>query len=308
MRTNEKEGCVDNLKFEQSEMTNFIELQSGLTVGLLSRADMGKMDTESPLPSNKNYIHLNHFIQGHFSARVKDKSLNCNSGYINMGFSDGEVFHVQDSNDFCNLEIMVRPEVLYSLAGEELAEIDFDKDMEFFIRQGRSSQQMSSAVTRVIALLKQQDKHPLLLHSAILEYLYWHLHALKTSHSKEFLSTREKRQLSIAKDCLLSDLSSAPTIAELAKTVGVNQCKLKRGFKELFGTSVYACFQEERMKRAMELLKNNNVTETAVALGYSNFSHFSTAFRKQYSVLPKDARRELMYDFKFSQHELGVTS
>lgn len=72
----------------------------------------------------------------------------------------------------------------------------------------------------------------------------------------------------------------------------------------MFGTSVYGCFQEERMKRAMELLKNNNVTETAVALGYSNISHFSTAFRKQYSVLPKDARRELMYDFKF----MGVTS
>ncbi|MGF1764471.1 helix-turn-helix domain-containing protein [Aliivibrio kagoshimensis] len=308
MRTNEKEGCVDNLNFEQSEMMNFIELQSGLTVGLFSRADMEKMDTESPLPSNKDYIHLNYFIEGHFNARVKNKTLNCTRGYINMGFTDGEVFHVQDSADFCNLEIMVRPEVLYSLAGEELAEIDFDKDMAFFIRQGRSSQQMSSVVTRVIALLKQQVKHPLLLHSAILEYLYWHLHALKTSHSKEFLSTREKRQISIAKDCLLSDLSSAPTIAELAKTVGVNQCKLKRGFKELFGTSVYACFQEERMKRAMVLLKNNNVTETAAALGYSNFSHFSTAFRKQYSVLPKDARRELMYDIKFSQHELGVTS
>lgn len=193
MRANEKEGCVDNLMSNHSEMSNFIELQSGLTVGLFSHVDMEKMDTESPLPSNKDYIHLNHFIQGHFSAIVKDKSLNCNSGYINMGFSDGEMFHVQDSNDFCNLEIMVRPEVLYSLAGEELTEIDFDKDMEFFIRQGRSSQQMNSAVTRVIALMKQQVKHPLLLHSAILEYLYWHLHALKTAHSKEFLSTREKR-------------------------------------------------------------------------------------------------------------------
>ncbi|MDA0149871.1 helix-turn-helix domain-containing protein [Vibrio sp. LaRot3] len=304
----EELGRVYDQNSNHNEMSNFIELQSGLTVGLFSRADMEQMDIESPLPSNKDYIHLNHFIQGHFSATVKGKNLNCDSGYINMGFSDGEMFHVQDSDDFCNLEIMVRPEVLYSLAGEELTGINFDKDMEFFIRQGRSSQQVNSSVSRVITLMKQQIKHPLLLHSAILEYLYWHLQALKPANTKEFLSTREKRQLAVAKDCLLSDLSSAPTIAELAKTVGVNQCKLKKGFKELFGTSVYACFQEERMKRAMELLKHHNVTETAVALGYSNISHFSTAFRKQYGVLPNNARRELMYDFKFNQHELGVNT
>jgi len=308
MLAEDEQGCMGSSMSEQNEMSNFIELQTGLTVGLFSRADMEHMDTKSPLPSNKDYIHLNHFIQGHFSATVKDKNLNCDSGYINMGFSDGEMFHVEDSDDFCNLEIMVRPEVLHSLAGEELTGINFDKEMEFFIRQGRSSQQMNSALSRVISLMKQQLKHPLLLHSAILEYLYWHLNALKTTASKEFLSTREKRQLVVAKDCLLADLSCAPTIAELAKTVGVNQCKLKKGFKELFGTSVYACFQEERMKRAMELLKHHNVTETAVALGYSNISHFSTAFRKQYGVLPNNARRELMYDFKFNQYELGINS
>ncbi|WP_070971812.1 helix-turn-helix domain-containing protein [Vibrio sonorensis] len=305
MKVDQKEeSSVHN----QSEMSNFVELQSGMTVGLFSRADMEQMDIQSPLPSNKDYIHLNHFIKGHFNAVVKDKNLNCDSGYINMGFSDGELFHVQDNDDFCNLEIMVRPEVLQSLAGEELTGIDFDKEMAFFIRQGRANQQANSAVSRVISLMNQRDKHPLLLHSAVLDYLYWHLQALKPAQSKAFLSTREKRQLAIAKDCLLSDLSSAPTIAELAQLVGVNQCKLKKGFKELFGTSVYACFQEERMKKAMHLLKKNNVTETAVALGYSNISHFSNAFRKQYGLLPNDARRELMYDHKLNQHELGIYS
>jgi AraC family transcriptional regulator len=47
------------------------------------------------------------------------------------------------------------------------------------------------------------------------------------------------------------------------------------------------------MHKAMQLLKSNNVTETAMVMGYSNFSHFSTAFRKQFGMLPKEARREI---------------
>ncbi len=36
----------------------------------------------------------------------------------------------------------------------------------------------------------------------------------------------------------------------------------------------------------------NSVTETAVMMGYSNISHFSSAFRKQFGVLPKEIRRQ----------------
>jgi hypothetical protein len=73
--------------------------------------------------------------------------------------------------------------------------------------------------------------------------------------------------------------------------VGLNQCSLKRGFKAVFGTSLYAYFQAERMRHAKDLLPNNSVTETAVLLGYTNVSHFSSAFRRHFGVLPSAARR-----------------
>lgn len=305
MDANTDTRSTNNGSYVQTDINNSIEIQPGFIVSLFSGNDMG-MDIETPQPGDQDYIHLNHFLHGKLCAEVKGEQINCCAGDINMGFSDGELFHIQECTDFCNLEIMIRPELLSSLAGEDLTEIDFSKKMEFFIRQGCSCPKLTNAVTRVISLLKKEDKSPLLLHSATLEYLYWHLCALKITQPQECLSTRDKRLLSIAKDILLSDLSSAPTIAELAKTVGINQCKLKKGFKALFGKSIYASFQEERMRRAMDLLKSNNVTETAIALGYSNISHFSTAFRKQYGVLPKEARRELVYELDFSQHKTGI--
>lgn len=276
---------------------NFVEIQPGMVACISTPADMEAANMNGSTPGDNEFIHLNYVIRGKYSARVKDVSLLLETGGINMGFSDGEEFHTKHCENFYNLALMIKPEVLHDLAGEQLSGINFDKDLCFFIKDGCPCQRVSASASRVVRLMKKGSQHPLLLHSAALDYLYWHLHAQKYDKDKERLSSREIKQLAVAKDYLLNDLSSPPTIAELAKMVGLNQCKLKKGFKSLYSSSIYAFFQEERMRRAMELLKNNNVTETAMILGYSNISHFSTAFRKQYGVLPREARRDLKPNF-----------
>lgn len=56
-------------------------------------------------------------------------------------------------------------------------------------------------------------------------------------------------------------------------------------------SAFHAYFQAERMRHAKDLLPANSVTETAVLLGYTNVSHFSSAFRRHFGVLPSAARR-----------------
>ncbi|MFT6900443.1 MAG: AraC family transcriptional regulator [Colwellia sp.] len=273
--------------------SNYHEIQPGLAVCLSTSADMQKSGVESSFPGDKDYIHLNCQLDGIFEAKVKNVFLDSRCGDINMGFSDGEIFYTRHSENFCNFALMIMPNVLHNLAGEELSGLNFDEDISFFVKQAAPNQKVTNAARQIAFLMKQTPTKSLLLHSAILDYLYWHLTALQEETKSKGISFREKKQLLVAKDYLLNDLSAAPTIAELAKIVGLNQCKLKKGFKSLFGSSIYAHFQEERMHRAMQLLKSNNVTETAMVLGYSNFSHFSTAFRKQFGILPKEARREI---------------
>ena len=115
--------------------------------------------------------------------------------------------------------------------------------------------------------------------------------AFQTCRGCDVLSPRVCRQLDGTKELLLQDLSDPPTIAKLARAVGMNECKLKICFKKRFGTTIYALFQEERMKKAKRLLQDYNVTETAMVLGYSNVSHFSTAFLKQFGCLPSRVRQ-----------------
>lgn len=83
-----------------------------------------------------------------------------------------------------------------------------------------------------------------------------------------------------------------PTISELCKMVGVNEYKLKIGFRALFGKTIHEYAHHVRMKTARVLLEDDDLTISQVAyrVGYINVSHFTKAFHKQHGVNPSDLR------------------
>ena len=68
----------------------------------------------------------------------------------------------------------------------------------------------------------------------------------------------------------------------LAKSCAINEFKLKKGFKMMFGTTIYGALQEKRLKIAYELLmqRDINISEAATFVGYKSISHFSNIFHK----------------------------
>jgi AraC-like DNA-binding protein len=95
-----------------------------------------------------------------------------------------------------------------------------------------------------------------------------------------------------AKEILLQDLENPPSLLELARLVGLNDYKLKSGFRQLFGTTVFGYLYQQRMKQAHELLQSSeaNVTEIANQVGYTSLSAFSNAFKKFYGISPSQVR------------------
>lgn len=98
----------------------------------------------------------------------------------------------------------------------------------------------------------------------------------------------DRNKVKYAREILLKNLSTPITIKELSRLVGTNECYLKKGFKEIYGTTIFDFYQNQRMEYAKALLyeKDISVTEVAFLLGYSSISHFSTAFRKQTGLKP----------------------
>jgi len=95
-------------------------------------------------------------------------------------------------------------------------------------------------------------------------------------------------KIMLAKQLLVQHIGDPITIKELSRKVGMNECYLKKGFKEITGMTVFEFFQKERMNYAQQMLcqKGASVTEVAAVLGYSSISHFSTAFKKYTGIKP----------------------
>jgi AraC family transcriptional regulator len=105
----------------------------------------------------------------------------------------------------------------------------------------------------------------------------------------KFLANELDREKIIkSREILLQHIGEPLTIKELSRKVAINECYLKKGFKELFGTTIFDFYQSQRMEHARYLLyeKGLSVTEVSMMLGYSSISHFSTAFKKHTGLKP----------------------
>ncbi|ANI89538.1 AraC family transcriptional regulator [Arachidicoccus ginsenosidimutans] len=130
--------------------------------------------------------------------------------------------------------------------------------------------------------------------SKIHEVLLYSMDYLADENDKEIFTCRfladdaGKAKIFHAKDVLLENIGEPMTIKALSRRVGINECYLKKGFKEVFGTTIFDFYQQQRMDHAKYLLyqKGLSVTDVANILGYSSISHFSSAFKKQTGIKP----------------------
>ena len=92
-----------------------------------------------------------------------------------------------------------------------------------------------------------------------------------------------------AKEIIILNMSEPPGLQELADEIGLNLKKLKMGFKQIYGDTVYGFLFDYKMDYARKLLDSGsyNVNEVGLRIGYSTGSHFIAAFKKKFATTPK---------------------
>lgn len=100
----------------------------------------------------------------------------------------------------------------------------------------------------------------------------------------------EREKILKAQDIILENLTTPLTIRELARHCGMNECYLKKGFKAMFGKTIYEFREFERIKKSQELIlsKKMNINEVAMEMGYASHAYFSTSFKKITGIKPCD--------------------
>jgi AraC-like DNA-binding protein len=103
----------------------------------------------------------------------------------------------------------------------------------------------------------------------------------------------ERERLILAKDILTNNMENPPSLSELSRQIGLNTFKLKKNFKEFFGVPVFKYLQNERLKKAHDLIRNQGLTiqEAAWDVGYDSLSSFSNAFAKKFGFRPSEIKQ-----------------
>ncbi len=135
----------------------------------------------------------------------------------------------------------------------------------------------------------------LFMESKTLEILAFQWHALSSPTLPRPVkkSKGERERLEEARRILEKEFADPPSLLTLARRVGLNDFKLKRGFREFYRTTVFGYVRMLRMEKARTLLETGemNVGEVASMTGYNCFGHFSEAFRKRFGISPKELKK-----------------
>ncbi|WP_035236558.1 helix-turn-helix transcriptional regulator [Desulfobacter vibrioformis] len=102
------------------------------------------------------------------------------------------------------------------------------------------------------------------------------------------LMPEEEERIRNAARILIRDMQAPPTISILARKTGLNEFKLKKGFKQVFGTTILQYLQHHRMACARDMIINQgaNVSQAADFVGYINIGHFIACYKRQFGTTP----------------------
>jgi AraC-like DNA-binding protein len=147
------------------------------------------------------------------------------------------------------------------------------------------------ALNQLFNIQLSESSNRLFYQGKVLELLALYFSEKKpNTESCPFLNDQDTvRKIKNAKEHLLKHLELPPTLKELARIAGLNEYQLKAGFKEIYGNTVFGYLLDHKLDNARVLLdtKKYQVAQVAYQIGYTNPSHFISAFRKKFGVTPK---------------------
>jgi AraC-like DNA-binding protein len=149
---------------------------------------------------------------------------------------------------------------------------------------------MRQIIWEILNCRRQGVFKKMFIEAKVIELLMLQFEQISARESDSFrhLEKSDVEKMYAVKEIILKNVSNPISLIDLARQVGTNEFTLKKGFKALFGTTVFGYWQEVKMQEAKKLLLEEPYSVSAVSerIGYKNPQHFSTAFKKFYGFSP----------------------
>ncbi|VEP13006.1 Transcriptional family [Hyella patelloides LEGE 07179] len=214
------------------------------------------------------------------------------------GIAPREKWERSATEPIVQVSVHIEPEVFQTFLGDrDLASMGLDhliKESDIYYQRRDTTTIAMQTVLHQILHCPFHD----ITKKIYLESKVWELMALLIEEEKERHQSKRSAftlkpddidRIYHAKEILTQQSDRPPLLLDLARQVGLNDCTLKRGFREVFGTTAFGYLHDYRLEQARQLLLENrfNVSEIAIQVGFGSCSYLSRVFRRKYGVSPK---------------------
>lgn len=166
-----------------------------------------------------------------------------------------------------------------------------NKDLKYY-KDAQITPSMSIVLNQLMNYNLHPTIKPLYFKGKVYELLSLYFNRPSDANVEQcpFLADEENvSKIKQAKQIIVSRMSEPPTLQELADEINLPLNRLKEGFKQIYGDSVFSFLFDYKMEVARQLLATgaHNVNEVGLKVGYSASSHFISAFKKKFGTTPK---------------------
>lgn len=281
------DGILQEIRLCPGICLNYIESNFNKRMVLAGRMDQ---------PSLVIGFFLNGSSQGRIEGINEKLSIQHGQSFISYHSQPNGIFEYPANEKISYLEISVSPEYLKEFNNSTVEEISIADNLfkeNFYIIQSDISFEIRIVLHQLLKNSLHGLQKSLYLKSKVLELLSLHLQEnvitpvllYERSTSSKFKNINKIRK---AKDLLLENMENPPSIIDIAHEVSLNATTLKKGFKSIYGSTIYGYLRQKRIETAKLLFDSgaDSVISVAYRVGYSNPSHFAAAFKNHFGVNP----------------------
>ncbi|GMN07714.1 helix-turn-helix transcriptional regulator [Croceitalea sp. MTPC5] len=245
------------------------------------------------------------YIQFHFALKGSIKFLFNEGGYA-LEVSEENSLLLYNTQKDLPMNVVLQPSSwmlsvvmtirkFHSLFSSEAEYIPFLSDVSGE-KKYYSQEVLSPAMAVVLSQLMNYNLHPsikrLYIKGKVYELISLYFNKTEDANLEQcpFLADEDNvRRIRQAKEIIIARMAEPPTLAELSEEIGLSLKKLKEGFKQIYGDSVFGFLFDYKMEYARKMLETGryNVNEVGLKVGYSTASHFIASFKKKYGTTPK---------------------
>lgn len=266
---------------------------------ILSHENETDFPTQLNREINKNCIQFHFCIKG--SAR-----LNFNMGNYGITMAEEKSMLLYNPQRELPLNISVAAQSwvisflipikkFHTLFSQEAGYIDFlkedNRDKKYY-QEGTLSPSMAVVLNQILNFNLHPSVQRIYLKGKVFELIALYFNRPEEVDVEQcpfLVDENNVQKIRKAKDIIVQRMAEPPSLQELSDEIGLSLKKLKTGFKEIYGETVYGFLLDYKMEYARKLLEHGsyNVNEVALRIGYSTGSHFIAAFKKKFGTTPK---------------------